>query len=291
MANDKPAVNRMRNISSIEQGLIEGEKAGAQRSRQFNDAVAALKWSPTIGGQLLTLPGISDILLKGSRLGAKGQILPGGSIPFEDLPLDIRSALNIGPGQDIALPPDVLAIMNSQNPAIAPFKSLQDIIKAPGQQPISESLTAPSETILEQSDIASGGLQELVNRLTNIIAPTVRTSLPPQLAGLEPLLNMLAGRPTQIGGTAEQPITGEAPSGLEGLQRILSDLSKSVKQAVPSKTREQASLEALSTKFPELSGRTDKKGLEKFAGAGEFKVNGNRYKIDNSGRIVRIGAK
>lgn len=302
MANEKPAVSRMRNISSAEQSLIEGEKQGAQRSREFNDIVNALKLSPNIGGQLLTLPGISDILKSG------GQIKAG------DLPMDIRNALNnlqnqsslIGSDLDnnqlISLPQDILNRINKINPAITPFSSLKEIANLPSSAlpqavpfipPASPINNGPSETILEQSDTASGGLQELLNRILNSITPTLRAT--PQIAGgtslgTAPLFDFLAGRPTQVGGTAEQPITGQAPDALEGLKRLINDFTKSAKKVVPSKTREEVSLDALTNKFPELAGRKDKKGLEKFAGAGEFTVNGNRYKIDNSGRIVKIGA-
>lgn len=238
--------------------------------------------------------------LANPKVGEK--LARGESVRLGDLPLDLQREITTT-FQDplfqsgattpdvsslISLPEAALRALQGQTSSpVTPFKSLKELTGTAPIAPQAAASTAPTTTAtpIEQSTVVGGGLDTLLTRLQNLIAPQVLNNPVARLTGIPGLLDAISAQPTQIGTSPEQ--VGQGVSGTEGIQRFLSNLFKNVQQVVPSTTIEQAATQELEKQFPELASQAGTKGLKRFAGAGEFKIKGNRYKIDEAGRIIK----
>ena len=243
--------------------------------------------------KLLAIPRIGDILRS------------GGQVRLRDLPLDLQNEIStdptfatrgVSPTPDsfISLPRRDVVVPTRKQPNIKPFTNLQEVLG--GGQPLAAAPVATpttlSNTPVEQGQLVSGGLDELLTRIQNLLRPATTA-----IAESNPFVPTGTSVPSTspVGGAAQliNLLFGKQPTEEVGddtvLNRLLSNVGKTTSQGLGAKTLEQGSLDILSKQFPELAGTTQAKGLAKFKGAGEFRVSGNRYKIDNSGRIVKVG--
>lgn len=277
--------------------IYQSEKRVAQSARSLGDHLNNLGFNPA-EQSLLSHPTVGRTLLA------------GGEINGSDIPDEIRSQLGIGRTQRVSLPPEVLRrfagvqVSSVSGPSpdmptnLQPINSLGELINPHRAVPS----TAPTGGIQQTSGVAEG-LQQMIQQIMNQLAGQANAgNLNSGVVGLgNQIVNPIPSNPapvqvnTQTGtGVRQEPSILDRLSTPEGAGITINEIMSALRGILPqsSNVDETKILEAATRAFPQLAKKdkslTAKKGLQKFSGAGEFKVNGNRYKIEGS-KIIKVG--
>jgi hypothetical protein len=282
------ADNQQRKSNAMGQ-LYQSEKRVAQNARAFSDQLNEMGFNPAEQA-LFQDPKVGRILLN------------GGEINGIDIPDAIRTQLGIGRTQRVSLPPHVLQQFQGGKPRLVSGPS-------PDLMPNLQPINSLGELINPHSITPStAGLEEIIAQLNNHLNELKnKTMINAQTAG--PLgfgagiTNPNVG--TDVGAVDVNPIAGtgtrQSPDILsrlfsqEGRGITMNEIMSAVRGILPKSTTgvdETSIMDAASRAFPELAQRDKsmkaKKGLQRFSGAGIFKVGGNKYKIEGS-KIIKVG--
>lgn len=248
----------------------------------------------------------------------------GGAIKASELSLADQQALGINPNQSFRLRKDILdrvlkaegspTLTNEAGVPIDRVTGQPSTLNRPMLQPIRSlrDVVSPQRSLQQQTGVAD--IQALVQALQEQLGVNAPTSAPQVVSqstptGISPTEALMQRIINQIGSPVRSAIDALNPArevavtgdGMEmsvlqrlfnpeARKRTIQDLQRGATQALglARPTIEQEAIKTLSKQQPELAKRTDKKGLKKFTGSGEFKVGASTYQVDDAGRLIKV---